>query len=542
MPFVVTPFRFFVAALALSIVVLLLFLAFVGLQPPDRDGQGPVAFGPTDELTISPVPGRPGPYEVCVEDYDVDLASGDQIVGRIFAPVLDDRTCQRLADQLYNLVVIAHADGANSSFASYDALGTHLASNAFVVVSIDRYPDFPQLGAWMQFDDLLARNLDWIYNSGESGVQDMITDEIALIGHSAGGRSVLENAGAVAASGKSLEALIVMSPTVGPTPYTFNGVVPALLSIHVTGDTDSGAYGPLTEFIPTRSAIRVYDDAGLTNDPDTFGLEKDLLYASASTHFYQDETFLLAFVNAYLQAHLNDHAIFRRFFKNQEHPPSLPIERSPENWRQAHEDTSRFTLDDFENGVREENRLGGVNSFTSFGFGFAQEGAGVTLDPFSPHNTGLMHFQVAPLVQGGVAPTLRMAFPEPADVTARRWLGLRIAQVYHPALNPEGQPQSFSIRLTSDAGDTLVPLTDYGLPVRFPSVGPIPFSASLPGNSPDAVTALNGGTKNVMQSYLVSLRDFEGVDLTAVTGVELVFNALSQETVFVIDDVAFYDY
>ena len=358
--------RVFLAAIALGLVAVLIYAVITSGLPPQANG-GPRVFGPAT-LTAEPAPGREGPYDICENDYDVALPGGHQIIGRIYAPVLDVETC-RTVDRRFNLAIIAHADGANSSVGGpqafgcdaeasgadgdwecYDTLGRHLASHAIVAVSIHRHPgNIPQAGAADVFDEVLTRNLDWLYNSGESGVEQFLSDRIALIGHSAGGRAVTQNAGAVSAFGKELAALVAMSPTVAAAPLTFNGVVPAVMATHMTGDGDANAYGSLSVGGPTQSAFKIYDEAGQTGDPDVFGLEKTMVYVRGGNHYYQEALWLRTYVNAFLQTHLNGHAIFRRFLKNQEFPPALSSDgtMTPQDFRIMHEDPVRLAIDDF---------------------------------------------------------------------------------------------------------------------------------------------------------------------------------------------------
>lgn len=527
-----------------------------------QDGVGTTVFAPAT-LTAQPAPGREGPYEVCEDDYEISLPGGHQIIGRIYAPVLDaqvpDGEVCPTVDRRFNLVIIAHADGANTGnggpgpefgcdaeepgaegdWECYDELGRHLASHAMVVVSLHRHPgNIPQGGAADVFDEVLTRNLGWIYNSGDSGVGHILSDRIALIGHSAGGKAVIQNAGAIADFGKELAALVVMSPSVAnAAPPNFNGVVPAVMAIHVTGDDDKTAYGSLSVPGPTQSAFKIYDEAGQTGDPNEFSLEKTMVYARTGDHYYQNQLFLRTYINAFLQTHLNRHAIFRHFLKHQEFPPVFfQTNILPQKFQIMHEDLTRFAIDDFENENREVNTLGGTNVYGPVGFGFVQEGPAWERDPFSPLSTGLLYFEVLPADPSGAA-QIAFGIPDPLNAASYRWLGFRIGQAYHPELNPEGESQTLSIRVVTESGSQTVPLSDHGLSVPFPLVLSAP---AAPANPRPGVTQANGGTKNAMRSYLVSLRAFDNIDLDAVITVELIFDGVDQQTLFVLDDLAFY--
>lgn len=512
----------------------LFFLLIVSSQfrtPGDTSG-APRFFGPSDELAISPAPGRRGPYEVCERDYSVTF-SGRQIEGRIFAPVRDTRTCETVRRD-FNLVIIAHADGTNVSFESYNALGHHLASNAMIVVSVNRYPDGTSQGAWEIFDAVLSDTLSYLYD--QSGVRDFLSDDVALIGHSAGGRSVLSNAHAVSAAGKNLRAAILMATTTPVEPVPISEHAPAFLGLHVFCDADPVAYGQSAPLQVMQSTFKVYDEADETGSPNTFGLEKDMVFVDHNGHLFQSEPFVLTYVNGFLQTHLNGHASFRRFFKNQERPPTLsglPAQAI----LQMHEDPDRLAVDDFENGDRLQGLLGSV-VFTGDGFGFAQENTAYELDDYSPHTSGLLRVQIDPQV-GGEPARIRFVFDTPLDLTGYRYFGFRTAQMYHPELNPVGASQSFRIRLSSDAGNDARDLADGRPEVRFPTIEPSPQESDC-GFAPTPGVVNDGQTKNAMRSYLISLRDFEGVDLTAVTSVLFSFQTLTQETIIAFDDLAFY--
>lgn len=400
---------------------------------PDTPAPAPSVFAPSDELAVEPAPGRPGPYEVCPREYEETLPSGGAVVGIIYAPVLDARTCTTVARK-FNLAIIAHADGSGVNHLDYDALGRHLASNALIAVSVRRYPPGQAGDAWTVFDDVLTDTLDYLYN--RSGVRDFLGDRIGLIGHSAGGRSVIYNAGAVGTFGKDLRAVIAMSPTVSMPAVTLNGVTPAFLGIQVAADK----------------------------------------------------------------------------------------------------------LDDFENGDAGVNARGGQNVPGGAPFDLVEEAA-FRLDEFSPHSTAVLHVGVGPPPQ--TASSMQFRFRQPTDVAALRYLGLRATQVYHPDTNPSGVSQDISVTLETAGGSDTVRLSEAGGTLRFHPVVPlpsIPFAVPLPVGAAPEVTEANGATKNAMRSYLISLRDFEDVDLGAVTAVRLSFEDVTQSTRFLLDDLAFYGF
>jgi hypothetical protein len=87
-----------------------------------------------------------------------------------------------------------------------------------------------------------------------------------------------------------------------------------------------------------------------------------------------------------------------------------------------------------------------------------------------------------------------------------RYIIFRITQVYEPTLNPDGTPRNFHVRIHSLNGNDRVPISEHGGALHFPVKKPAPGGAIQEEQ-----------TKNAMQSYLIPLRAFEGVNLSSVT-------------------------
>lgn len=502
----------------------------------------PRFFGSNNTLTANPAPGRTGPYQVCTNEYEFEISPGNTVKGIIYAPVLDSRSCVTV-NRKFNLVIIAHADGTNVNYLAYDELARHLATNALVTVSVHRHPDGNSLGAWTFFDQVLVNNLDYLYN--HSGIQDLITNNVALVGHSAGGKSVIYNADVVNQFNKNLRAVIVLAPTVENSEVTLNGVTSAFLGVHITGETDINAYGSKFEDKVMGSTFKIYDEVGLLNDANAFGVEKDHLFVRHSTldgnaHYFQNESFTLAYVNAFLQVHLNGHNIFRRFFKNQNIPPSLTAGGTSFTIWHQHEDKSRLTLANFENGDRERNTLGGDIEYSAQGIGFAQVEQAHIIDPFSPHHSSVLYFDVIPASSQTEAGYIRFEFPQPTDLGKYRYVGFRIAQVYHPTLNPTGVAQDIQVTLDTLSGSDILQISNFGGSLHFPFITPLPFLP--PAGVEPEVTVENSQTKNAMRSYLINLRDFEAVDQSNVVAIILGFEDVTSKTQFMLDDIAFYKF
>ena len=491
--------------------------------PDGNTSHAGASFGFVDD----PEPGRTGPYKVCTHDYDFSPDRNQYLVGRIYAPVLDDREC--ITKGRFNLVLIAHADGQGpmlQAHTNYEELARHLASNALMVVSFNRYGLKQMQGAIDIFDQVLEAHLEYLYSS--SPIQGFITDDVAMIGHSAGGRSVIRHAGVIGTSGKHQKALIVMAPTVDLNQdYAFHGETEALLGLHVTYDTDVNAFGGKFAGQAMSSTFKIYDDAGIVpGSPNMLTVTKDMIFFEGVGHYFQNTIVSQTYVNAFLQQHLNGHAIFGRFFKHQERPSTITETQAEKIWQQ-HADMKRFVLADFENGSTHTNATGGSIEATGH-LSDVAVGDAFTLDDFSPHNTRVMKFDYKHSVGNGG----RVAFdlPQPTDLRDYRYASLRIAQVYHPQDNPDGVARDLALVLRTQGGDATVNIDSVDDPLHFPEKETAP---------PGALQAEQ--TKNAMRSYLVPLAAFENIDLSAVDGLTVDFSQSGQgTTTFILDDVEFY--
>lgn len=472
------------------------------------------------DIANNPTPGKPGPYEVCFRNYDID--GGIPSSGTIYVPVTDQKSCKVIRD--FPLVLIAHADGAN--YGDYHDLAMHLASNAFVVVSFDRTGftvDDP-------FDQLLEDHLDYLY--GPSQVATVITDQIGLIGHSAGGRAVVAHAGVINDYGKHLKSLIVLAPTVQDSGVEFplDGKCESFLGLHTTYDSDVSAFGNKVAGQPMKSTFKYYDDAGIKmGDPNILSLTKDMVFAESGDHYFQNKDFSLTFINAFLQVHLNGHSIFNRFLKNQEKPPSLTT-----TVHQQHADPERLVVADFENDKADLNTLDGAIDF--YGTGITEEEVGWAhqLDEFSPHHTGVLRFewnkttQVFGKKQSG---TISFALPD-IDISTYRYLSFRITQVYDPQNNPNGTDRDLTVKIGSPKIKlgSGVNVSDHGGLLHFPIKMVAPIGP-----------AQEEQTKNAMRSYIIRLSAFDNVDLHKVNQLVLDFSISgAAATTFILDDLEFY--
>lgn len=513
-----------------------------------KNGDTPLADGPAGhagpgDLTANPAPGRPGAYTmVCTHDYNLAANRSQWGFARVYVPILEEGQCDRLGrgdlvelNRRFNLVIIAHADGQGpiiDAHLNYGPLAEHLASHAFIVVSINRYATQSITGAQGVFRPLLDAHLQHLYNS--SPVRFSITDNVALLGHSAGGRAVLTQADTVEDAGRDLRAVVLLAPTVNlNNAIAFNGIADAFLGLHIFRDTDAAAYGSKGQDLPMQSTFLVYDRAGnIPGQPNQFTVDKSFVFTQANSHYFQNELFTLAFINAFLQQHVNKHQIFQRFLKFQERPPSL---NSTMRIHQQHQGLSRLTVADFEASSNQTtNTLGGGVFYGQGGFSIASVQNSAVVDPFSPHDSGVLYLETAE----DSPRTVTFEIPEPLNVTGFGHLGFRITQVYHPTENAEGEEIDFAVCLSSDCSDGSVAISDAGGLLAFPAVvdAPVmPLNTAEPG-----VTLLNGQTKNAMRSYLIRLSDFADADLSSIEAITIDFTDVGIDKRLILDDLAFY--
>lgn len=490
-----------------------------------------IDFGST--LTSNPNPAATGPYSVCTFDYDFSPDDKQWWRGRIYIPVTNDNQCaaiekggQAHLNRKFNLVIIAHADGQGTpvnAHLNYQSLATHLASNAMIVVSLNRYALQTVTGASDYFDQVLNHHLEYLYN--ESTVRNFLTDNIAIIGHSAGGRSVIRHADAIEAFGKNLRSTILLAPTVNLTdPIAFEHDTESFLGIQVTQDMDFSAFGAPVPNSIMQTSFEVYDALDLSSHGCR---EKDMLYVTHIGHYFQNAAFTLAYVNAYLQLHLNGHNIFERFFKYQQRPPSLV---SATLWQQ-HDEWHKYVLDDFEQVPEFVTTGGGPVTFSGI---TGQEVDWTYLnDLFSPHNTHAL--RVAGNNQGPAQITLN--FFVPVNLSGYPFLGFRVSQIYDQENNTTGNPINFRMRLNTNQGlSAWVSAQDHGGALHFPPVVMAPVNPPL---SP--ATQANGNTKNAMRSYLIRLSEFANADVTQVQSLTFDFGS-SNQLQLVLDDVVFYGF
>ena len=353
-------------------------------------------------------------------------------------------------------------------------------------------------------------------------------DEVALIGHSAGGDFVLSEGQYVSAPpvNKNLAAMVLMAPLIfANESFDLNGITSAFLGLHWTGDNDEATYGGLGP--PRRSVFKAYDNAGIvSNDANSLSLPKDFVFFDLSEHYHQNNPGIVAYTTAFLHRHLAGRTVYKRFLKYQEIPVGLSPADRPLS--QQHADPNRLVVANFESGALAPTLFtdafeAGINVLVHpFDWSWS-------LDPYSPHDTRVLKISVFNASTGS---GVEFPFSKPASLAGYRHLSFRVTQVYHDVDAPTGVDRSFVVELCEQDTCWGLDLADYG-GIPFPVVVN-PLALSQGG-------LVVNGTKNAMRSMLLRLKDFDLPANTAVDRIRFNFSdGNADDAEFIVDDIEFY--
>ena len=492
-------------------------------QPPTPGHSPGSSLDPTFDLTSKPAPALPGPFCACSASIDKPGPFADTYYGIFYFPrprteddrrecVPDHRECSKIRGGPYNLAVVHYAIGSGGAGA-YEGLATHLATHGFAVASMATNSDAT----------FASKGLDYLYQE----VGGSLTNEVALIGHSAGGDLVLSEGQYVSAPplNKHLAAMVLMAPRIySNESFDLNGVTSAFLGLHWTSDNDDATYGALGP--PRRSVFKAYDNAGIvSNDANSLSLTKDFVFFEFPTHYLQNNPGIVAYTTAFLHRHLAGRKIYDRFLKHQEVPVGLSPADRPIS--QQHADPDRLAVANFESGDLSPALF--TNAF--------EAGIGVVvhffdwswnLDFYSPHDTRAFKISV---FDASAGTGVEFPFSEPAPLTGYNYLSLRVTQVYHDADAPTGGDRSFVVELCDLDTCWGLDLAEYG-GIPFPVVvNPLNITG---GGSDNA-------TKNAMRSILLPIKDFGLPIDTAVERIRFNFSdGNADNAAFIVDDIEFY--
>ena len=478
---------------------------------------------PTLDLTSKPAPALPGPFCACSVSIVKPGSFIDTNYGLFYFPrarteddrrecVENHRECSKVRGGPYHLAVVHYAIGSGGQGA-YEGLATHLATHGFAVASMATNDD----------SAFAAEGLDYLYQE----VGGSLTNQVALIGHSAGGDLVLSEGQYVSQPplNKHLAAMVLMAPRIyAGESFDLNGVTSAFLGLHWTGDNDAATYGGLGP--PRRSVFKAYDNAGIvSNDADSLSLTKDFVFFELSSHYLQNNPGIVAYTTAFLHRHLAGRMIYDRFLKYQEVPAGLSPADRPIS--QQHADPNRLTVANFESGPLAPALF--TNAF--------EAGINVlvypydwswNLDFYSPHDTRALKIGVFNASNGS---GVEFPFSEPTPLAGYHHFSFRVAQLYHDVDAPTGVDRSFVVELCDLDTCWGLDLADYG-GIPFPVVvNPLPLSQGGSDN----------GTKNAMRSILLPIKDFGLPIGTVVERIRFNFSdGNADDAEFIVDDLEFY--
>lgn len=495
----------------------------VGAQGALRCGGASREFR-SDTRSFNQDPGDLGPFLAFEAFGDEKFsATGIQYHGRWFLPVVE--STGKVATNC-PLVLIVHArfttpgqtDG--KEHLRYRVVASHLASHGFAVFSVNRSLNAgePAVG------DLIDATIQHLFSKSPNRV--FLRDEVILLGHSSGGRAVIENARRVRTpSGKfspalphDLKAVVLLAPAVhGLSNSVLVGLAAhcsAVLGLTVSTDDDADTYGSKESGLPMQSIVRVYDLLPL--------IEKDLVFAVPPPvpppppqkqqvgHYFQDENFVRAYVTAFLHRHISKNGFYTSFLKYQIRPPSIPL-----GWKVVHLHQDRsletMTFADLDPISPKIESLGGLKVDTPLTY---------AVDEFSPHVTRAIRIKLNRTNPG--LDMVSMTRPVPLDLSGFTHVAFRIGQGVEP------KPSQFDARVILNQSSVLLS-TASGL-IAPPEIVSAPVSKVW--------TDL---TKSLMRTHVIPLNKFTLLT-SPISSVRFDFsvNPIKSLTTFFLDSIQFW--
>lgn len=249
------------------------------------------------------------------------------------------------------LVAVMHADKTftTSDCLMYDLLGRHLASHGYIVSVIARFTRTDGQAQWKQLPNehewlFVDAHLDWLYT--ESSVKTKLLSKIAVVGHSAGGSTVLQHLTAFS-SKKPVFDLILLAPAFSwdhLPPFAGNTV--GFLGMNISHDTD-GAAGGLAWTIPP--PLKMGTALGVFDKVPHQAVQKDAIYFGQGDHYFQNALVARAYITAHLGLHLKGIIAYGDIFRLQQPPGSLLEKSTPAYLVQMHNQAAnKLRLVDFD--------------------------------------------------------------------------------------------------------------------------------------------------------------------------------------------------
>jgi hypothetical protein len=316
-------------------------------------------FSPFPPMNPGWDPGLSGPIPVQIDHKIYFKPSSfpfyQNLYGYVYSPV-----------GFAKLVLIFPAVGAGSPIsAGYAELGRHLASHGFHVVTLQPQASYADTKEHIEakFAQQISHTLHFLYTDPTSPLLGrIIGNEIAIIGHSQGGRKAMKNAKVIShpvyGAAKILKSLILFSPEMEASEV--DSLVPTIdewfdsfLGIHPVTDSDPGTAGEKPSGKIMQTAFAVYDIIGNTPSPYVIKVEKDMIFIPTIDlygHYFQNNQITKAFVAAFLHKHIYGNPFYDEMLKLQTKPPS--IHQFATRIRQQHEERTDFRpVADFDHSI-----------------------------------------------------------------------------------------------------------------------------------------------------------------------------------------------
>lgn len=485
---------------------------------------------PSDGRNDSPLPiqlkeqdpGLGGEFWVCTETpysfTNQTTSPKHNYYGQIYIPGKPSQLgC--VTSGTFPLVVVVHANGipnhgADKYHLQYALLARHLVSHGYIVVSVNR--GISPKDDWEDsLGDLLEETVHFLFT--KHFIRTFLQDSVSVIGHSSGGKRVLEQVWRIAKpinlwdgkKSRSVVAVIIMSCTISNWNQSAADKVAqnsrAFLGINVVNDSDFDAYGSKAPGKEMKSTFWPYDTIGsIAGTKDLLRVTKDMIFALApgAGHFYQDRAFVHAFITAFLHRHVNHSLFYDRFVKLQEVPSS--VNQFSDKFFFLHENFQKLSIANFDGA---DSRLSSViagnvkiKNVTTF-----------IDDEFSPHvSTALRIDWDRSKPPGSFLPQfVELKFKTSVNLSNFSFLSFRMTQGY-PITTSAGP--AFDVLIKIDSTNSFVVASKHGGPIHYP----IKATSPVPMIQPEQ-------TKTAMHTYLIPLIDFN-TSLSAISKIRFDFS------------------
>jgi pimeloyl-ACP methyl ester carboxylesterase len=480
-----------------------------------------LAFNPSgdNKSALLLYPASPGSFEVKTEKYTIP-GMPKYNTGVVYYPNQDNTQGP--------LVLFLHGNGTGE-YENYSVINKHLASNGFKVASIS-WPSSSYKAADKveEIKNIFYRHIRFLYENEVSPLKNKITDDVVLMGHSRGGGAAVSYAADIEKI-KNVKSVIALAPSPANMDMLEKFPLTSTTSLLVIyGSADVDVHGDMDKIVNVRrTGFKFFDDAGYEWGNTNF--VKDMVFIKGLNHvtFCDNSTDYISeqsvskpeqhivkgYINAFLQLHINKKAGYNQFFKYQVKIPSMDpsIKIS-----QQHVDGEKLVLTNFENDNADKfTHYAGNITYPASTINIAVNKAPL-IDATSFHATKIMAIAWQQN-NSKPAPVIDFAFKNKVDLSLYNHVSIR-AGINSFYLNQQDKEQSFYVQLLDDNGTKS-------------SLMPVTISASF----------FTTASKSYMQSFLLPLAQFKGIDIKKIKSVSLLFiNKNYYQGKITIDNIEFY--